>query len=279
MALAKKKKTPRQMPARYAGTCSACHGPIAVGEQMIYLGATGDCWHVYCYQAEADATTNPTGQDTPQQALTPEPEKLQRPAMATVKLDSKYGKHEYVRTDSLITWDGNTIFMSLLGAESYVQSVSGCFLDAKSRRYNHDLTVDHSVIRRHHEADYTKKSQKIGRALHQIVCDTRFTPEGPSIEKDFRYLLLAPDSDPAQDLYLFLRREIATPTLPDWSAAIYAAMTANGNNRHYSGPETPATAELIEPKIGEFHALRIRAGEERLDALISHLVSIDQITF
>jgi hypothetical protein len=128
------------------------------------------------------------------------------------------------------------------------------------------------------EADYRLFTTKSGNVCHQVIVDKRFT-EDIGIEKDYRFVLLAPDADPAVTLYQYLEKRIPSPMLPAWSQALYDAMTANADRYQPRTPYEQAKAELIPAQFGNRQALRIRVTEETLDALISYLTHTGRVTF
>jgi len=190
-------------------------------------------------------------------------------------------------TDSLIKdEEGNARFFSLLGTDSTIKACSGYFLDGKAKYYGDGLwTLDdnnrqNTQIRRDTAGTYRVLSSKLDRGAQQILCDERFLP-GHSLEKEFRFLLVAPGQDPATELFEFIRREVPTPMLPDWQAAITDNLFANWKRHEHdrTAPECKARARRIAPTIGERSAIQLRVTEETLDALVSRLVREGRIDF
>jgi hypothetical protein len=123
------------------------------------------------------------------------------------------------------------IFLSVLGPDSKVKAMTGEFLEGRINRYGDALYVSDKetdtgfYARRSSETPHYKRpGNKItDNGYHELVYDERFTRK-INIAKDFRYLLIDNGEDPATVLFEYLRRELPTPTIPEWKNDIYEAM-------------------------------------------------------
>jgi hypothetical protein len=249
--------TPEPMPAPKAPKCCAgCRVEIADGAETVHDEDTGLDYHWRCFRDN-------------QKPAKPMIAEVRTNGAATIKC----------WTDAVIKDDGKTIFFSLLGNDSIIKSMNGQFINGSARGYTDALYCDSVGYLRKGAGHYKFWPSKLpDRGAHLVCCSENFLP-GISLEKEHRYLICEPGQDAQSLVFEFLRKNIATPTLPEWKPAIYAELTKYTGNRYYKPQTDWPTVTEIRSEIGELTAYKISVNEESYDALITRLIESGKISF
>lgn len=296
---------PKWMHAKRAGTCEHCGKPFPAGEFIAY--SLGKCWHEECHAkrnepkpltcAECGETIDQNekfradfkGAYHPHCYKEPEPE----PEPITpdwLPIDLKWGTLEYrEHCDGLILWEDNAVYLSVIGSDSRIKGITGCFLEHKPTSRNRwkreglsyqlpGKRYNNSVTRETEPAKYRRLTTKLGSHAHQICALEQFFADGPAIERDYRYLLFDPRThNPAQLVVSHIVDSLPVPFLPAWTSAVYEQLRANADTD--PGNMNLARCWILPPQIGTRHAARVRVTEESMDNLISDLVKQGKIEF
>ena len=200
--------------------------------------------------------------------------------MRTITLHS-YGRSQVEAwTDCYAELYGRVVLLSLIGNDSVVKAISGTLLNNK-RRSDRDIYVNDetrwngklSLYRESRVAFKVTTAKLRAGVTHQLILDVRFfganeKDEGSS-DEGTRYVLVRPGEDEADIVYHSVLKDLPTPTLPEWSHAIYEELQARSDD--YLSAMSGRIRE-IDCYPDEIKVLSVRVSEEALDGVVSELV-------
>jgi hypothetical protein len=201
--------------------------------------------------------------------------------MKNITLHS-YGKSEVEAwTDCYAERYGRVILLSLIGNDSVVKAISGTLLDKKGNSsaslYVNDDTrgwYGRKSLYRDSRSAFKVSTAKLRPGVtHQLICDVRFfqvneKDEG-SGDEDVRYVLARAGEDEAELVYRAVLKHLPTPTLPEWSRAIYEEILARSDD--FLSRDSGRISE-IDSYPEEVKVISVKVSEEALDGVVSDLV-------
>lgn len=201
--------------------------------------------------------------------------------MKTITLRS-YGKSEVEAwTDCYAELHGRVVLLSIIGNDSVVKAISGTLLDKKgnssaSLYVNDDRHGWYGKLNlcRDSRAAFKVTTVKLRSGVtHQLIYDVRFfqaneKDEGAS-DEGVRYVMVRPGEDAADLVYWAVLKHLPTPTLPEWSHAIYEELQARSED-YLSGMS--GRIREIDCYPDEVKVISLRVSEQALDEVVSDLV-------
>jgi hypothetical protein len=200
--------------------------------------------------------------------------------MRTITLRSYRKSEGDALSDCYAQVNGRVLLLSLIGNDSVVKAVSGTFLDT-NRGSDRDLYVNDEAcwngrmyLYRAPGTAFEVITAKLRSGLtHQLIHDIRFLRENrkdqDGFDKGLRYVLVNPGEVPADLVYQSVLRHLPTPTLPEWSHAIYEELRDRSND--YRSPSMGRVTEIESYPEGT-KVISVQVTEDSLDAVVSDLV-------
>lgn len=201
--------------------------------------------------------------------------------MKSVTLNSSGKSQVEAFTDCYAEQHGIVILLSIVGNDSVVKALSATLLD-KSKRSDANLYVHDEKKRRSRRTSLYRDSRaelKVRTAklqpgvTHQLIYDVRFVRANEKDEGTYyegmRHVLVKPGEDAADLVYQSVLKHLPTPTLPEWSHAIYEEIRAQSK---VSWRPMAGQIRDIDTYPKEFKVLSVQVSEAGLDAVVSDLV-------
>jgi hypothetical protein len=200
--------------------------------------------------------------------------------MRTITLES-YGKSEVdAFTDCYAEKHGSVILLSIIGNDSVLKAISATLIDNR-RNSTLELYVEdekhwrgRKCLFRDPRATYKVTTAKLRSGLsHQLIYDERFfranEKDQDSYDRGTRYVLVKPGENEADLVYHSVLKGLPTPTLPEWSHAIYGGLQAQDDDLWSS---TSGRIKKIDTYPEEVKVISVQVTEEALDSVVSDLV-------
>jgi len=184
-----------------------------------------------------------------------------------------------MRTITLKSY-GKLILLSIIGNDSAVKAIYGTLFD-NGRHSAGDIYVNDETqwygrtsLCRNPRAAYKITSTKLRSGVtHQLIYDDRFLrvseKDRDSADEGTRYVLVKPGEITADLVYQAVLKNLPTPTLPEWSHAIYEELLALSED---FSSLTKGRIEEIDTYPEEIKVISVQVSEEALDAVVSDLV-------
>jgi hypothetical protein len=199
--------------------------------------------------------------------------------MRAVTLNSSWQSEAEVFTDCYAAEYGRIILLSMVGNDPLIKAISSSLLDNRGQStsdvYVHDGKNwrGKTCLYCDPKANFNADSAKLRTGLtHQLICDERFfranERDRGRLDEGLRYVLIKPGEITAEIVYQSVIRHLSTPTLPEWSHAIYEEILARNNDW---GPTAGRIKEIDAYPEG-FTVLSVRVTDQALDEVVSDLV-------
>ena len=184
-------------------------------------------------------------------------------------------------TDCYAEIHGTVILLSIIGNDSVVKAISRTLLSNRRRSrgeiYVNDATRSWSGRRyldRDPSASFKVTTARLMSGLsHQLIYDERFfranEKERGTFDRGTRYVLVNPGDDVADLVYHSVLKELPTPTLPEWSRAIYEELRARSGEFR---SRTMGRIKEIDAYPSDIKVISVQVTEEVLDSVVSDLV-------
>ncbi len=184
-------------------------------------------------------------------------------------------------TDCYAEIYGTLILLSIIGNDSVVKAISGTLLGNR-RKSRGDIYVNDETrgwygrrsLYRNPRASFKVTTAKLMSGVsHQLIYDERFfranEKDRDSYDRGTRYVLVNPGDAVADLVYHSVLKDLPTPTLPEWSHAIYKELRARSDE--FGSRSTGKIKEIAAYPEG-VKVLSVQVMEEALDAAVSDLV-------